>query len=201
MYWRRRAALLAGIVVVIIVLIMIIKALASGGSDEPKPSPSPSASTSAEASKPAASKIAACTSKQLQGAKLAADADILLTHDKDSYTAAEPVTLAAHVKNTSADDCSILNNPYNVLLHVVSGEDRIFDSSDCASKTAEDAGDAVIVKAGQTADIPITWDATRSQQGCPDTAEKPFRDKDATYVATVKILDVDSDKTQFLLVP
>jgi hypothetical protein len=200
-YWRRRAAVLAGIVIVVVLLVMIIKALASSPSSAPQPPPTGKQSSAPAGSQSAQPKIAACTAKQLTGAKLAPDADILLTHDKPSYGAAEPVTLAAHVKNTGAEDCTLRNNPHIIVLNVVSGSDRIFDSSDCAANTPEEAGDLIVVKAGQTADIPITWDATRSQQGCREIAEKPFRAEDATYVASVKILDVPSDKTQFLLVP
>jgi hypothetical protein len=201
-YWRRRAAVVAGIVIVIVLLVMIIKALASGPSSDAKSPPPTGKQSSAPAESGSAQpKIAACSAKQLAGARLAAGADILLTHDKNAYTAAEPVTLVAQVKNTSAEDCSLRNNPHTVVLKVMSGSDRIFDSSDCAANTPEDAGDLIVVKSGETTDIPISWDATRSQQGCREIAEKPFRAQDATYVATVKILDIASDETQFLLVP
>jgi hypothetical protein len=140
----------------------------------------------------------------LTGGQLAEGADILLTRsppDQPGFAESEPVTLSAHVKNTSNEDCSLRNNPHNVSLNVMSGSDRIFDSSDCAADSPEDAGDLIVIKSGQTADIPIVWDATRSQQGCREISEKPFRSAEATYVATVRILDVTSDKTQFLLTP
>jgi hypothetical protein len=200
-YWRRRAAVLVGLVAVIVILIMIIKALAGGGKPESSASPSlkspaPSASTSQTADA-----VPACTGQQFTGGALAQGADILLTKDKPAYGPGEPVTLKAQVKNTSDQDCELLNNAHNVVLNVVSGTDRIFDSSDCAAQQPEDSGQAILIKAGATAEIPISWDATRSQQGCPETVETPFRAKDATYVAVATIAGVASDQTQFLLTP
>jgi hypothetical protein len=200
-YWRRRAALLVGAVIVIVVAVMIIKALASGGSSSANTTPSPSKPAATQAAGDAGANAPACTKEQLAGGKLALDADILLTHEKDAYPAGESVALTALVKNISAKDCSLRNNAHNVSLNVASGSDRIFDSSDCAAKVPQDSGDVIVIKAGQTATIPVLWDATRSQQGCREIAEKPFRNKDASYVAVVKVLGVVSDKTQFLLIP
>ncbi|MDR0594283.1 MAG: hypothetical protein LBG60_13755 [Bifidobacteriaceae bacterium] len=202
-YWRRRAGVLVGVLVVVIVLVMIIKALASGDSDKPPapksspPASSPSASASADQAA-----AAACTAKDLTGAKLAPDgSDILLTKSQDSYAEGQTVIFSAKVKNTSDKDCSLHNNARNIVLHVVSNEDRIFDSADCAADTPADSGEVITIKADQTADIPIAWDPVRSQQGCPEIKEKPGRHSEATYVGTVKILDVPSDPTSFLLVP
>ena len=195
---------MAGLIIVIFVLVMIIKALAGSGSDETKPTPNPSTPKAAETPSgsnqdPAAAP--ACTTEQLTGGKLATGADILLSHDKGAYAEGEPVTLRAKVKNTSGEDCSLRNNPHNVVLTVVSGSDPIFDSSHCAASVAEDSGEVIPIKAGQTADIPITWDAPRSQQGCPEITQTPYRHEGATYVASVKIMGVTSDETQFLLIP
>ncbi|MDR2373053.1 MAG: hypothetical protein LBD77_02890 [Bifidobacteriaceae bacterium] len=200
-YWRRRAAVLAGIVIVVVVLVMIIKALASPGTGGQKASPSPQAPSPSVTSTKTDPQAAACTAEQLTGGKLAQGADLLVTSDKPSYTEAEPVTLTVQVKNTGAKDCRLLNNPHTVVLNVVSGSDRIFDSSDCAANTPEDAGDPITIKAGEIAAVPVSWDGSRSQQGCREIAEKPFRSADATYSATVKIMGVDSDETRFLLVP
>jgi hypothetical protein len=181
---------------------MIIKALGSGDADAPASTPAPKTKTATVAASTPAPQAKACTTEQLKGAKLAPTGDdILLTKDKTAYAPSEPIALKATVKNTGSKDCSLLNNPHNVVLNVVSGSDRIFDSSDCAANTPKDAGETVIIKAGESADVLLTWDATRSQQGCRDITETPFRAKDATYVATVTILGVASDKTQFLLTP
>jgi hypothetical protein len=195
---------LAGIVIVVIVLVMIIKALASGGSDESKnnKAPKPSQSTSATVALPSQQPAPACVGAQLTGPKLAPDgSDILLTKSQESYPEGQPVIFNAKVKNTSNANCSLLNNPHNVVLHVVSKDDRIYDSSDCSANTPAEAGDSIVLKAGEEAYIPITWEPARSQQGCPEISQKPVRHEKATYIATVKILDVDSDATSFLLVP
>jgi hypothetical protein len=190
------------LVIVIVILIMIIKAMAGGGDKaSPKGTPSPKTATAVAAPSESATAAVACTDKQLTGGALADGADILLTKDQAGYGPGVAVTLKAQVKNISDKDCQILNNPHIVVLSVVSGTDRIFDSADCAAAVPEDAGDPILVKAGETADIPISWDASRSQQGCPEVAEKPFRAKDATYVASVTIAGVTSDQTQFLLTP
>jgi hypothetical protein len=204
-YWRRRAAVLGGLVVVIVVLVMIIKALAGGGAPRGAASPSPTAPKSLPAVSASPAAVApACTAQQLTGGALAADADILLAKspsDKAGYGPSELVTLVAQVKNTSTKDCTLINNPHNVVLSVVSGSDRIFNSADCAAKTPAESGDSIIIKAGETADIPISWEPVRSQQGCPEITDTPFRAKDATYRASVTIVGVPSDETQFLLTP
>lgn len=202
-YWRRRAAVVTGLVVVIIVLVMIIKALASSGDGDAKtPTAAPATKTASSAPPGGDPKAAAaCATEQLTGGKLASGADILLVKDKESYAPGEPVTMKASVKNTSSKDCSLLNNAHNVVLHVVSGDDRIFDSADCAAAVPEDSGDLVTFKAGETTEIAITWEPTRSQQNCPEINETPFRAKDANYTATITIAGVASDATQFLLVP
>jgi hypothetical protein len=200
-YWKRRAVVLGGLVVVIVILIFIIKALAGGGREAAPPASPPPKSPTAPPPAPQAPPVEACADQQLAGGGLAQGADILLTKDKASYGPGEPVTLKAQVKNTGTKDCELLNNPYNVVLTVFSGTDRIFSSSDCAAQTAVDAGQAIVIKAGETAEIPISWEPTRSQQGCPETAETPGRGKDATYRATATIMGVASDETQFLLTP
>jgi hypothetical protein len=202
-YWRRRAAVVAGIVVVIVVLVMIVKALASGGDDDaspPKPKNSPTVVASS-ASPDKSAEAPACTKEQLTGAGLAEGADILLTKDKEAYGPGEQVMLKAKVKNMGAADCSLPNNAHNVVLNVVSGSDRIFNSADCAGNVPDDAGDLITLKAGEETEIPVAWDATRSQQGCPEIKETPARARDATYVATVTVVGVPSDQTQFLLTP
>jgi hypothetical protein len=202
-YWRRRAAVLAGLIIVIFALVMIIKALGSGGSDKPKATPSPTAQATATQSEgPGQGAVEACVAEQLTGGKLADDgADVALSATKASFAEGETVTLTADVKNMSDKDCSLLNNPHTVSLNVVSGSDRIFDSSDCASETAADSGDSIVIKAGETVSVPIAWDALRSQQGCREITEKPHRSADNTYIATVKILTVPSDEARFALTP
>jgi hypothetical protein len=196
---------LAGVIVVIVVLVMIVKALAGGGDGKataPSASPSVKPATSAAPSDKTAA-APACAKEQLAGAKLAKDADILLTHDKDAYGPSEPVTLKAKVKNTSQKDCSLASTPENLVLEVVSGSDHIFNSSHCAAKASPPAEPAepIIVKAGAEAEVPISWDAKRSQQGCPEITDTLFRAKDAAYTAKVTIAGVASDQTQFLLTP
>ncbi|MDR0365642.1 MAG: hypothetical protein LBH68_02250, partial [Bifidobacteriaceae bacterium] len=207
-YWRRRAAVLAGIVVVLVVLVMVIKALApsSTKSDTPKPSTKPTASATATAAA-----VRECTKEDLTGAKTmlqveegpVATADVFLTSTKPEFPESEPVVLNAKVGNVSSSKCTIRNNAHNVSLNVVSGDkerneaDRIFDSSDCATKVEKDAGDLITLEPGKTTVIPVSWEPVRSQQGCRDTDAKPSRSKNATYRAMVTVVGVDSDETSF----
>ncbi|MDR1392423.1 MAG: hypothetical protein LBJ62_00390 [Bifidobacteriaceae bacterium] len=199
-YWRNRAIVLAGLVIVVVLVVMIIKALGGNGdaSSGPTTSPPPAAvqPNPTEPETPPA-----CTAQQLTGGAQAPDADISLVKDKEAFTTGEPVTFTATVKNTSGQDCSILNNAHNVVLAVESGNDRIFNSADCAAAVSAESGVAITIKAGAVGQIPISWDATRSQQSCREIKELPFRSKDATYNASVTIAEVASDKTWFLLTP
>ncbi|MDR2254167.1 MAG: hypothetical protein LBD97_10015 [Bifidobacteriaceae bacterium] len=203
-YWRRRAAVLAGLVIVIVLLVMIVKAIAgAGGSAGPGAgTPTPTiAMVTAPPTTPAGPQ--ACVADQLRGAGLATGADIYLEKASGGpdYQTDEPVPLQAKVKNTSSTDCVIVNNAHNVVLHVVSGVDtnllRIFDSADCAAKVPTDSGETITLKAGEITVIPISWMPSLSQQGCPDTSERP---KTGTYRATVSIIGVASDETRISLV-
>jgi hypothetical protein len=198
--------------VVLVVLVMIIKAMASPSS-EPKPSPSPSKAPASAT--PTAQAVRECTKEDLTGAKTllqaeegaVATADVFLTSTKPEFPEGEPVVLNAKVGNTSSSKCTIRNNAHNVSLNVVSGDrqrdeaDRIFDSSDCASKVDAGSGDLITLEPGKTTIIPVSWEPVRSQQGCRDTDAKPGRSTNATYRAVVTVAGVESDETAFRLVP
>jgi hypothetical protein len=198
-YWRRRAWALAGIVIVVVVIILIIHALVSG--NEPKGGPT----AKPVVSKPPAAKPAepaACTAEQIGNAHSgAAGEDINLTPDKPSFPDGEPVTFRAQVKNTSDKACTLRNNDHFVSLNIASGSDRIYDSSDCVANVSEDSGDLITLGAGETVAFPVTWNATRSQERCPEITVAPLRAKDATYIAKVTVLGLGSDSPRFLLTP
>jgi hypothetical protein len=191
-YWRRRAVVIGGLVVVVAVIVMIVNALAHRGDGDAKPPPS-----SPPASAPATSAPvipAACEAGQLT---------VVLKPTADSFTPAEPVVFNADVTNTGKKACAVTPGPETVVLHVVSGTDRIFDSADCAKASPSPPGDPVVIGPGQVGMVPVTWDAKRSTEGCKPVADgdQPRRHREATYIATLTVNGAASEQARFLLVP
>jgi hypothetical protein len=191
-YWRRRAAVVAGLIVILVVVGMIIHALVSRGdkSGTKATAPTTVATSAAPAKGPAACKAEALS--------------VVLKKDKPQFAEGEPVTFTADVTNKGAADCTVENTAEHVVLHIESGTDRIYDAGDCAAtepKGTAPAEGTVTIKAGATAPVKISWTGDRSEQGCKKVDEKPHRAKDATYVGTVTVNGAKSDKTQFQLIP
>ncbi|KAE8764346.1 hypothetical protein [Georgenia thermotolerans] len=78
--------------------------------------------------------------------------------------AGKPVTFDVTLRNTSQAACLADAGRETLVLTVSSGEDRVWSSADCP---AEPAKRALLIDSGDTVKTTLTWDGSRSAQGCP----------------------------------
>lgn len=167
-YWLRRAVLVAAALLVVLLLAQLL----GGGDDdrlaqspadataspsvEPLPTPGASASTDPSATPdPSASASAEpCDETALSIEAGAAD---------ESYAVGEQPKLELRITNSGPAPCSRDLGQAQVELQVVSGDDRIWSSDDCAS-----GGEAevTVLQPGQAETSTVTWPGTRSEPGC-----------------------------------
>ena len=166
-YWLRRAVLAAAVLLVLVLLLQLL----GGGDDDDRlaqqrpsaaasatPGPTPPASTSADPSAtpdPSASASAAlCGDDVLSVEAVATD---------ESYAVGEQPRLELRVTNTGTAPCSRDLGQAEVELQVVSGEDRIWSSDDCAPGGE---ADITVLQPGEAETSTVTWPGTRSLPGC-----------------------------------
>jgi hypothetical protein len=175
-YWLRRAVVAAAVLLVVVLLLQLLQLL-SGGDDEdrlaqsgptasaspgttPGPVPTPGASASAGASAtpdPSASATAsatACTDEVLQ---------VQAAADDESYAVGEQPRLELRITNSGATPCSRDVGQAAVELQVVSGDDRIWSSDDCAPGGEPEL---TVLQPGAVETSTVTWPGTRSLPGC-----------------------------------
>lgn len=171
-YWQRRAVVATGLVLVLAVLFTLL----GGGDDAPDrlaaapPTTAPSAVPSPPAPSPTGVPI--CQPEALRIEALAGD---------DSYAVGSSAKLALQVTNTGTAPCTRDLGQAAIELLVVSGEDRIWSSDDCApggpkEVTVLEPGKAVVKRA--------TWDGRRSLPGC---AGSKAQAKAGTYRVTARV--------------
>ena len=168
-YWLRRAVLAAAVLLVVVLLLQLLLGGDGDGDEDrlasrptaaatPGTTPEPSASASADPSAtpdPSASASAApCTDEVLQ-VQAAADAE--------SYAVGEQPRLELRITNSGQVPCSRDVGQAAVELQVVSGEDRIWSSDDCAPGGE---ADVTVLQPGAVETSTVTWPGTRSLPGC-----------------------------------
>ena len=167
-YWLRRAVVAAAVLLVVVLLLQLF----GGGDDDrlaqapqdvpasttPGPLPTPDASASTDPSAtpdPSASASAApCDDAALSVEAGATD---------ESYAVGEQPRLELRITNTGTAPCSRDLGQAAVELQVVSGDDRIWSSDDCAP-----GGDQTltVLQPGEAETSTVTWPGTRSLPGC-----------------------------------
>ena len=168
-YWLRRAVVAAAVLLVVVLLLQLLQQLGGGDGDEdrlsqrgttasasPDPVPTPDASASATpdpSASPTAS-AAPCTDDVLQVVAAASD---------ESYAVGEQPRLELRITNSGATPCSRDIGQASVELQVVSGEDRIWSSDDCAPGGEPDLA---VLQPGAVETSTVTWPGTRSLPGC-----------------------------------
>ena len=159
-YWARRAVLVAVLLLVVLLLGQLLSS--SGGTDTvatatPTPRPpasgAPSAGPSASAS-PSPSAPVACTDAVLE---------VQARAEQDSYAVTGRPLLMLSVTNTGDAPCTRDLGQAAVELLVVSGDDRIWSSDDCAP--GGPAG-VEVLEPGEPSRTQVTWPGRRSLPGC-----------------------------------
>ncbi len=183
-YWRRRLAVLIGLLVVILIIVLIVARPGSG-----KPSGLPSNTPSSSASIPPA---AACDPKNVE---------VDAVTDQLSYAAGVDPQFSLTITNTGTTPCSFSDGS-NVQEYVItSGTERIWSSKDCqtgavAATTSLQPGKAVH-------STPFPWDRTRSNpSACSATNAAQVIAGGASYHLAVTVNGITSAKDkspQFIL--
>ena len=192
-YWRRRAWVLAGLIVVVVLVVMVVSRLSSSPADPVAPPP---VSPSAEADAPVPPSAAP---EQSDGAPcLPGSVRVEARTDKDVYAAGEKPLLSLSVTNVGTVACVLSVGTAQQLFEVSSGSDVWWRSSDCQENPVE--AEQVLEPGVALDSAQIPWDRSRSG---PDTCggERPAAPAGgASYHLTVTIGGVSSaESKQFLL--
>lgn len=184
-YWRRRRAVLLGLVAVIALVVFLITRLGSGDSAalDPSSSPAPDAESSAEP-EPEPSPLP--EEESVEGADCdPADISVVAITDKRDYAAGEQPQLSFSITNTSAVACTFNVGTTQQLFTVTSGDDQYWSSKDCETG-AVDA--PILLEPNLTQNsAPIPWDRTRSAIDTCGEARPAAPAGGATFSLTVTV--------------
>ncbi len=196
-YWLRRAVLAAAVLLVVVLLAQL---LGGGGDDDrlatdrpeaaasstpsPLPTPGTSASPDPSATPTAGASAAPCDDTALRVEAGSAD---------ESYAVGEQPRLQLTVTNGGTTACSRDLGQAAVELQVVSGDDRIWSSDDCAP-----GGEAelTVLQPGQAEQSTVTWPGTRSLPGCQGDDEPADA---GTYRVIGRVGELREEGAQFVL--
>ncbi|WP_237196374.1 hypothetical protein [Rothia nasimurium] len=127
-------------------------------SAEPTASAEPSESAEpTESASPTEVVAAACT---------AADLQVSLTADRNSYAAGQNPALAVTYTNTSGNPCIVTGGANNVDVNITSGPAQVYNYAQCYANPVEDAE----VAAGATNTTALTWNRSLNVLGCNTSA-------------------------------
>lgn len=189
-YWRRRALLLALLVVLVLVLRSCV------GGDDPKRtagagnSPTPTHSVTRTVAPSTAPSPA-----RPNGPVTCSDAALRLTTRTDARSYATDVRprITLTVTNVSRSTCRRDLGGRALEVLVYSGEDRIWSSDDCSTDTT---AAVQTLKAGQVLESTVTWARTRSAKGCPTGRPEA---RPGTYVVRARLGTLQGERTAFQL--
>ena len=179
-YWRRRFVVL-GIPVLLVVVLVLWAFNHGGGATTPTPTTTVAPTTVA----PASSGVADCAPPALTVAIAADAADV---------PAGVAATFTVTITNGGNTQCVVDAGELQREVVVVSGNDRVWSSKDCAK--ADSPARSLLLAPGMTDKTQIAWNRVRSAQGCPGNLPAP---KPGTYQATVALAGTSSGPTVFRL--
>jgi len=192
-YWLRRAVLATA---VLLLLVLLLQLLGGDGDDDrlsqtqapptaaARTTPSPSATPDPSSSPSPSPSAVACTDDVLQVEAAATE---------ESYAVGEQPRLELRITNTGATPCTRDLGQAAVELQVVSGDDRIWSSDDCAPGGE---ADLVVLQPGAVETSAVTWSGTRSLPGCQGDDEPADA---GTYRVTGRVGDKREQSEPFVL--
>jgi len=180
-YWRRRVAVIAGIVVLGLLVWWILSSL--GGSTSPGASNSPDSTiTTSAGPTDNADPSQACTGNDYT----------VVTDVPAEVSGSNKVAFTVTVKSTADSPC-IIDPTKDSKLTVRSGDDAWFDSSACTDFALFDA-EAFMIEAGKTRDLTTSWNYGRDEKGCLADLQAAT---DGTFKATVTVAGVKAKESTF----
>ncbi|QIK82559.1 hypothetical protein [Sanguibacter sp. HDW7] len=180
-YWRRRLVVLVVLVAVVALAVVVVQKIGDGPStpkDKPAAGATSSPSETPSAGVPICTKDVLATKLEANGSEFAAGAEPAFT-----------VTMT----NTSKVPCLVDVSHETRVVTVTSGPARVWGSGDCVKSSKPKT---LLVGAGKSEASTLTWDRTRSEEGCPRTGVVA---KAGTYKATATVLGAASKEISFVL--
>ncbi|MFC6353000.1 hypothetical protein ACFP6B_03710 [Rothia nasimurium] len=129
-------------------------------------SESASATASAEPTESAEPTASASPTEVVAAACTAADLQVSLTADRNSYAAGQNPALAVTYTNTSGNPCIVAGGANNVDVNITSGPAQVYNYAQCYANPVEDAE----VAAGATNTTALTWNRSLNVLGCNTSA-------------------------------
>lgn len=129
-------------------------------------SESASATASAEPSESAEPTASASPTEAVVAACTAADLQVSLTADRNSYAAGQNPALAVTYTNTSGNPCIVAGGVNNVDVNITSGPAQVYNYAQCYANPVADAE----VAAGATNTTALTWNRSLNVLGCNTAA-------------------------------
>jgi hypothetical protein len=119
---------------------------------------------------------------------------VTLTASGQIFDAATRPVLTATITNVGDVPCTVDAGDANREVLITSGADRIWSSKDCA--TEETASRQLLLGSGAADSVELTWDRTRTAEGCPAGLPEP---RSGTYQAVTTLGTVSSVPVVFAL--
>jgi hypothetical protein len=194
-YWERRAVVALAALLPVVLLLSLV-----GGDDEDRLSPQASPAASAPAPRaptpaPTTSGTPSATPSASPGSEQCDD-DVLRLDPvpaEQTYPVDAEVRLELRVTNTGPTPCSRDLGQAAVELLVVSGDDRIWSSDDCAPGGT---ADVVVLDPGTPEVSRVTWPGTRSLPGCGGDEARALP---GTYRVAGRVGDLRAEGGSFTL--
>jgi hypothetical protein len=181
-YWRRRLAVLVGVLVIVLIVVLIILRPGSGKLGA-HPSNTPTTPPVA---------AAACNP---------ANVEVIAVTDANSYAAGVDPQLSLTITNTGSKACSFKDGSDVQTYVITSGTDQIWSSKDCQTNAV--ARTSVLEPGKAVASTPFAWNRTRSSPTtCSATNAPEVVAGGASYHLTVTVNGITStpaNSPQFVL--
>ncbi|WP_185174011.1 hypothetical protein [Rothia nasimurium] len=146
---------------------------------------------SAEPSESAEPTASASPTEVIAAACTAADLQVSLTADRNSYAAGQNPALAVTYTNTSGNPCIVTGGANNVDVNITSGPAQVYNYAQCYANPVEDAE----VAAGATNTTALTWNRSLNVLGCNTSATI----QPGYYWATATVNGVTSQPVRIII--
>ena len=116
---------------------------------------------------------------------------VMLQSTNSEYRSGGIAIFTASIENDSKNSCTVRVTNSTVKLQIVSGSDRIWDSTDCPLKQSDEL---LLLRPGAKQAIPFNWKVERSTPACPDGLPSP---RPGTYKAKLTVKEQEIEPLVF----
>ncbi len=187
-YWRRRIIFFGGLVLFIAVLWILITSPSGGGEgNSADPTTTPTASPT----------VAPTATPDVSLARACGPDDVQLTVTPNPFTSAGGALpqFDVAIEHIGLTPCLLDTEAAGTELHIRSGPDRIWNSTDCPANSPINARQFLLQPDAEE-NFSVTWPRQRSNPDCTTQTSEPAA---GFYLATLTIQGIESDEAQFQL--